>query len=136
MRKEIAAAALLTVALSMSAHAQFGRTQPIHNIVDAPIGTTASGKTPTGPQIEQAFTAAAQYKGWAVHPGNKGELIASINVRQHYAEIALTHTASTYSIEYRDSKVLMYDGKKIHRNYNKWIILLDRQFQTNLKALP
>ncbi len=32
----------------------------------------------------------------------------------------------TYSMTYRDSLVLKYNGTKIHRNYNKWIKLIER----------
>ena len=133
MRKFLAVT-FLVVLSSTPAYALFGRTKPIYNIVDAPI-TTGSGKTPTSEQIEQAFTNAAHIKGWSVEPGDAGALIASIHVRQHYAEIAMTHTDKTYSITYRDSKVLMYDGKEIHRNYNKWVQLLDEEFHRYLNRL-
>jgi len=134
MFKKVLAIALFIAISSSPAYALFGRKQPVYNIVDAPI-VTSSGKTPTSNQIEQAFTNAAHYKGWSVKPDGKGALIASIHVRRHYAEIAMTHTDSTYSITYRNSKVLLYDGKKIHRNYNKWVKLLDRKFRENLNKL-
>ena len=133
LRKVIAI--LFLVALSSTpAYALFGRTKPVYNIVDAPI-VTSSGKVPTSAQIDKAFTDAAHYKGWTVETSADGALIASIHVRQHYAEIAMTHTDKTYSITYRDSKVLMYDGKEIHRNYNKWVMLLDDEFRKNLNRL-
>jgi hypothetical protein len=36
---------------------------------------------------------------------------------------------------YKDSDVLLYDGTKIHRNYNKWVELLERQINIELSTL-
>lgn len=39
---------------------------------------------------------------------------------------AARYKPESYSMTYRDSEVLKYDGTKIHRNYNKWIKLIEQ----------
>jgi hypothetical protein len=111
-----------------------GRVQPVYNVVDAAIAT-GSGNEPTLAQVEQAISAAATYKRWTVHRIDDGHLAASIHVRKHFAKVDITFTTEVFSIKYLDSKVLRYDGTNIHRNYNKWIILMERRIHHNLNAL-
>ena len=117
-------AALATLP-ALDASAAFGRTQPVYNVVDKPIHTP-SGKPLDLSQVEQVLRDAAMSKGWTVDREHDGHLQAEIHVRQHWALVDITFTESTYSISYRDSKVLKYDGEKIHRNYNKWVKTLER----------
>jgi hypothetical protein len=44
-------------------------------------------------------------------------------------------TTTSFSISYRDSKDLNYDGSNIHSNYNNWIHNLDQAIQQQLAAL-
>ena len=45
------------------------------------------------------------------------------------------HKNKNYSINYKDSTNLDYDGTNIHRNYNGWIANLDRAIKTQLATL-
>lgn len=61
----------------------------------------------------------------------------SILVRgRHYAEVLIPYSSSAYSIHYSDSRVLDYDEKdqSIHRNYNKWVILLSQEIQSQFSG--
>ena len=55
----------------------------------------------------------------------------TLNVRKHMARVAIAYSTRSYSITYKDSHTLAYDGATIHRNYNKWVrnlkILINRQ---------
>lgn len=61
----------------------------------------------------------------------------SILIRgRHYAEVIIPYSSSAYSIYYSDSRVLDYDerAQRIHRNYNKWVILLSQAIQGHLSG--
>ncbi|MGD8325705.1 MAG: hypothetical protein PVF65_02205 [Sphingomonadales bacterium] len=119
--------------LSTPSHAGlFGRTQPIYNVNGAHVPTT-SDETPTLEQVQDAFIRAAEYKRWQVKVIEPGHLVASINVRRHFAEIDVKLTPTQYSINYTHSRELRYDGEKIHRNYNKWIKFLEDRFRENMR---
>ena len=102
----------------------FGRTQPVYDIIDKPI-VTGSGNMLSMDQVEGVLRGSAETKGWTVQKIEEGHLLAQIDVRQHYAAVDMNFDTTTYSITYHDSKVLKYDGTKIHRNYNKWIKLIE-----------
>ena len=110
------------------------RTQPVYNIVDKPV-RSGSGNALTQEQVGDALAAAARYKRWTVEQVEPGYLKAQIVVRKHFAAIDIRYTDSTYSITYRDSEVLKYDGEKIHRNYNKWIKLIEQEADSNMLRL-
>ena len=60
---------------------------------------------------------------------------AEINVRnQYYAAIDIRYTRNSYAITYRDSRDLGYKDGKIHRNYNRWVSMLDRDILAGLRT--
>ena len=72
-----------------------------------------------------------------IFPGVRTGSIVNLSVptvRQHFASVDIHYDSNSYSIRYKDSKVLMYDGTNIHRNYNKWVQLLDQQIKLNLPS--
>lgn len=122
------------VITSSDAHAAFGRDQPIYNVLDASF-VTASGKPLSSDAVRAAIIQAAAARGWKTHQEGEGHLIATINVRQHTAVVNIKYTADHFSITYRDSRVLRYTGTTIHRNYNKWVKLLEQDIRQRLAAL-
>lgn len=110
------------------------RTLPVYNITDTAV-ITGSGNAATEAQVRNAIATAAQSKGWQVQQVEGGHMVATIVVRRHTAEIDINYSATDYSITYKDSDVLLYDGQKIHRNYNKWIKHLNDRIVRNLNAL-
>ena len=119
--------------LASPAHAQFGRTQPIYDVIDAPI-TTMSGKALTGDQVKSILTQTATARGWRVRDQAPGHLVAVITPRSHMAAVDITYTNKSYSIRYKDSSNLLYNGSDIHRNYNKWIKLLENNINQRCAA--
>ena len=60
---------------------------------------------------------------------------AEITVRgQFYAAIDIRYTRNSYAITYRDSRDLGYKDGKIHRNYNRWVSMLDRDILAGLRT--
>lgn len=122
------------ISLLLLAPTANARTQPVYNIIDKPVHS-GSGNMLTLEQVGDALAAAARYKRWTVEEVEPGYMTAQIFVRQHFAAIDIRYTKSTYSITYRDSEVLKYDGEKIHRNYNKWVKLIEKEADQNLLRL-
>lgn len=121
------------VCLSSPAQALFGRTQPIYDVTDAPI-TTMSGKTLSGHQVKSILTQTATARGWRVREQAPGHLVATITPRSHMAAVDITYTNKSYSIHYKDSNNLLYNGSDIHRNYNKWIKFLENNINQRFAA--
>ena len=51
------------------------------------------------------------------------------------AKVDINYNTKTYSITYKDSSDLDYDGTKIHKNYNGWIQNLDNAIKVQLSAI-
>lgn len=124
-------AAAIAVSLLVAACA---RTMPVYNVTDAPV-MTASGTTPSLAQVKNAIITACRDKRWIVDPGAEGHIVATVHVRQHTAAIDIHYSPEHYTITYKDSEVLLYDGQQIHRNYNKWVQLLERRINFELQKL-
>ena len=104
-----------------------GTTQRVNNISQnsLPLNLSLS-------QVEQAILAAGEYKKWSMKVIEPGYIQADIKVRTHKAGIDIRYTPERYSIHLRSSENLKQKGDEIHRNYNKWVILLDNEIQKNL----
>jgi hypothetical protein len=97
--------------------------------------TAPSGTTPTEQDMRRAILLALERRHWSVQSAEAGRILAQITVRQeHHAEIAIPYSASRYAIQYRDSQGLDYRKGKIHRNYNNWVLNLDRTIQQELTS--
>lgn len=122
--------AFVIVVLICLAIASCARTMPIHNVFSAPV------VAPSGPlsaaQVRGAIIEALHDKGWVVRQDNPGKIEAEVVVRTHRADVEINYSATQYSITYKDSDNLLYDGSKIHRNYNKWVMLLETEINQRL----
>ena len=122
----------LTLLILLSACA---RTQPVLNITDEPV-VTRSGETPSLAEVRSAIITACNDKEWLVDSSVEDNvIIATVHVRQHTAVVDIRYSPESYSISYRDSAVLLYDGQVIHRNYNKWVQLLSERIQLELNKI-
>jgi hypothetical protein len=107
----------------------------ILNIEDAPISLKTDGTSFTDQEIRNAIIEGCIAKGWSPVVDDEGAIRATILVRQeHFAEVEITHTPTTFSITYVSSKNLNYSEKrqKIHRNYNRWIVNLSASITKSL----
>jgi len=105
------------------------RTLPIHDVENQAVNYKLSID-----KVEKAILQAGIDKGWVMSVVEPGRIKAYVLVRHHKAEVVITYDEKSYSITYEDSLNLLYENGKIHRNYNKWVALLDRQIQLNLSA--
>ncbi|MDE1529408.1 hypothetical protein PVE90_06720 [Pseudomonas carnis] len=86
-------------------------------------------------KMKQVIVAALQKREWTVQRLSPQLVQAEITVRgQFYAAIDIRYTRNSYAITYRDSRDLGYKEGKIHRNYNRWVSMLDRDILAGLRT--
>jgi len=65
-------------------------------------------------------------------PRSPGKVEGVLALRTHRAVVDIDYDTKVYSIKYKDSVNLDYDGKTIHKNYNGWVENLDRAIKSKL----
>ncbi|CCO23431.1 hypothetical protein [Maridesulfovibrio hydrothermalis] len=111
------------------------RTARIQNVELAPIISSGQHQK-TMEDVKKAIISAGYGLGWQMSDIAPGHLVATLNIRSHQAVVDITYTPETYSINYKDSTNLKYNGETIHSNYNKWIKNLTNAINRELGAVP
>ena len=70
-----------------------------------------------------------------VRPGIINATYIPIGGRGASAVMEIKYDTKQYSITYKDSQGLKYDGSQIHRNYNNWVQNLDNRIRAQLTTL-
>ncbi|MDX2507536.1 MAG: hypothetical protein QNL62_24100 [Gammaproteobacteria bacterium] len=107
------------------------RTAPVAVIADAPINT-ASGKTPALSLVTKEIINAGVQLGWQMKNQKSGHMIATLYLREHMVKVDIYYSSSEYSINYKDSNNMNYDGDNIHSNYNSWVQNLSNAIRTRV----
>ncbi len=106
---------------------------PPNNVIDAPI---LSNKNPlTVEDVGKAMVRAGAGLGWKVVPAGPGAMTGTLVLRTHTAVVDIVYDTKTYSIKYKDSVNLKYDGTTIHKAYNGWIQNLNKAILVQLDLL-
>jgi hypothetical protein len=109
------------------------RTAPIYSVSDTPV--VANKPDPTMDDVRKAIIRAGASLGWQMAESKPGLIVGTLNLREHQAVVDVSYTPKTYSINYNNSANLDYDGQTIHKNYNGWIMNLDRAIRAQLMTL-
>lgn len=120
------AAVLVLVAVACSS------LTPVYNVEHAPLNAPPTASLS---DIEQGIVRAGATRGWQMAPKGPGHLLATLSVRSHFAVADIYFDQQTYSIIYRDSRNLDYDGTSIHGNYNKWVKTLQTEIAQQMPLL-
>jgi hypothetical protein len=107
------------------------RTAPIYNVTNQGI-VPSGGKPKSLEQVKTAIVEAGRAKGWIMKDIGPGRLDAELHLRSHVAFVEITYSPASYSITYKNSINLNYDGANIHPNYNSWIQNLQREIESRL----
>jgi hypothetical protein len=133
MYRKVMKILLLTVCLLFFSYGCASiKFKPIYNIESEPVPSFTTGTRPSFDEVEKAILFACRIKGWSARIIEKGLIEARIFVRSHKAVVDISFTDNAYNIHYKSSENLGYSDGKIHRNYNKWIILLSQTIQQEL----
>ncbi len=127
MRAKTAPAMLLLAMLLVEA---CSRTAPVYDVQNRPIPVVAQKLSLD--EIGQNITSAARRRHWRVDPVGPGHMTGRLDDRQHEAVIDISYTQQTYSITLVESASLRQEGGEIHKKYNKWIQLLQRDIDDRL----
>lgn len=107
------------------------RSVPVYNVPSAAFVTPA-GRSRALADVRDAIVRGGKRLGWSMEDVGPGHLVGTLRLRSHVAVVDVDYTLSSFSIRYRDSQNLLYDGQTIHRNYNNWIHNLERSIQAEL----
>ena len=107
------------------------RTADVYNVQNAP----GASKPVSMADVEMAIRRAGHGLGWQIVPQGPGKAEGTLVLREHRAVVDITYDVKSYSITYKDSSNLHYDGKTIHSNYNGWIQNLDKAIRAQLSAM-
>ncbi len=108
------------------------RTAPLYNVEQSPVEVSSQA---TLKDIKKAIIVAGVGLGWRMKENQPGIITGTLNLRKHMAQVEIPYSKTDYSILYKDSVELNYDGSSIHKNYNGWIQNLDRAIQASFSAL-
>lgn len=119
------------VVLAAAALTACAATVPIMNVDNATVVSPA-GRPLTNEQVKIAIVRAGSALGWSMKDAGPNKLAGTLVLRTHTANIEITYSPSTYSIAYKSSVDLMESNGKIHKNYNGWILNLNKGISTQL----
>ena len=125
---------LFGVAVLVAMLGLVGCAQPIYNVKPTPVATTAN-KAVTTDDVTKAIVRAGAALGWQMDPDRPGHILGTLVLRTHVAVVDIDYDEKTYSITYKESTNLDYDGTNIHKNYNGWIQNLDNGIKVQLSNL-
>ena len=106
---------------------------PVYNVSDAPVA--ASRANPSLDDVGKAIQRAGAALSWQMRQTKPGHILGTLVVRTHTAVVDVYYNVKSYSIQYKESVNLNYDGRNIHRNYNMWIEDLDKGIRAQLSTL-
>lgn len=124
---------LMFAALALTVFAVGCTTKPVYNVPNTPV--TTSKPNANLDDVGKAIVRAGAALGWKMQVTNPGHILGTLNLRTHEAVVDVNYSQTSYSINYKDSKNLNYDGTNIHKNYNGWIQNLDKGIQSQLNLL-
>ena len=110
------------------------RTAPtIYQVQNAAVSTNVPNATKD--DVRKAIVRAGGGLGWQIRDNGADALIGTLILRTHTAIVDIPYSAKQYSITYKDSTNLNYDGASIHSNYNGWVQNLHKAINTQLNTI-
>ena len=118
------------------------RVRPIYQIQGKPLPTSAPSLSLS--QVESRIISAGKSLGWLMKPVKPGIVRGTIRRGRHSAVVRIEFDTDTYDILYESSHRLSegigsdetrYEGQRvIHKRYNNYVKVLDRQIENGLIA--
>ncbi len=108
------------------------RSAAVYNVDAAPV---TANKAVTMADMQKAIIRAGAGLGWQMNVVQPGLIVGTLRLRSHMAAVDIKYDTKAYSISYKDSSNLDYDGTNIHKNYNGWIQNLDNAIRVQVANL-
>lgn len=111
------------------------RTAPVYNVTEQTI--VANTKNVEADKVKNAIIRAGATLGWQMKVVKPGQILGTLYLRDHMAQVEVTYNTKSYSIIYKDSLNLKYDDASgtIHNNYNGWVQRLQRNIDIQLATM-
>lgn len=129
-RKLIAVLSILVTTLALTG---CPHQADVYNVEDASI--VSNVQNISADDVRKAIIRAGGALGWSIKDAGPNQLEGTLHLRSHIAKVDIPYNTGSYSILYKDSTNLRYDGTKIHSNYNGWIQNLHKAIQVQLSTL-
>lgn len=104
----------------------------VYNVKSEPLSLAGSGSQR---DVQTAIRLAATRLGWTVKRLGPEKMEATFAANGWLAIVEISYNKKTFSITYKDSKKLGYDGTNIHRNYKGWILNLVKAIHAEISAI-
>lgn len=108
------------------------RSGDVYNVQSSPL---AASHAVTLAQVGQVVKEAGAGLGWVMKDAGPGRMTGTLALRSHVAIVDIAYDTQQFSITYKDSTNLNYDGQHIHSNYNGWIQNLEQAIRAKSSAL-
>jgi len=106
---------------------------PVSNVERQPI--SASKPSLTLDEVGNAIVRAGASLSMTMQKVRPGLITATYTPRGLSATMEIRYDTRQYSITYKDSQGLKYDGSQIHKTYNNWVRSLDNRIRVQLSTL-
>jgi len=105
---------------------------PVVNVANQPVLTNRAASLD---EIGNAIVRAGVSLNMQMLKVEPGLITATYTPRGPSATMEIRYDTKQYSITYKDSRGLRYDGAEIHKKYNIWVRNLDSRIRAQLSAL-
>lgn len=109
-------------------------TNPVYNVDDASIAT-GSGSSHSLTDVRRVIVESATTKGWTIKEIDATHMEITRRLRASMVQSVITYSESSFSIAYKDSANMKYNGTTIHHKYNRWVRKLEKLIIRRLVAL-
>lgn len=109
------------------------RTVSVYDVRDAAVVSNVASVSKE--DVRKAIIRAGSALGWQIQENGPNALVGTLKLREHIAVVDIPYSAKQYSIVYKSSTNLNYDGATIHSNYNGWIQNLQKGINSQLNTL-
>lgn len=109
------------------------RTAPVYNVEKQTIVANVDNVKMS--DVKKAIIRAGGTLGWQMTSDKPGHMVGTLHLRDHMAQVDINYSTKSYSITYKDSQNLKYDGTNIHNNYNGWVQNLQRNIDVQLSTM-
>ncbi|MGD8784985.1 MAG: hypothetical protein PVF28_05395 [Thioalkalispiraceae bacterium] len=125
--------AFIALLISIFSVAGCGSNDPVVNYNNSPIVAKSGNKNLK--DVKRAIVLAGSRLGWQMQSIQPGIIQATLFSQGHMAKVEISYSTESYSINYKDSSNLKYNGQTIHGTYNKWVEKLHGAIRTNLARI-
>lgn len=108
------------------------RSGLVYNVIESPL---MAPKTATLSDIDAAIRRAGAGLGWQMQSVDEGHILGTLVLRSHRAIVDIKYDTEKFSISYKDSTNLNYNGTNIHSNYNGWVQNLENAIKAQAASL-